>query len=119
MKGINARVRIAGKGCVLIPAACALLLMISSLASAQQQVSTTDWKPVEQALGKSGSMQPGDVYKVSFPRSDLKVTAAGVERSEEHTSELQSRRDLVCRLLLEKKKKKNINHILNKPNTNI
>src|SRR5690349_20391750 len=27
------------------------------------------------------------------------------ERSEEHTSELQSRRDLVCRLLLEKKKK--------------
>src|SRR5438105_8199183 len=29
------------------------------------------------------------------------------ERSEEHTSELQSRVDLVCRLLLEKKKKKN------------
>src|SRR5690349_24077143 len=28
-----------------------------------------------------------------------------VARSEEHTSELQSRRDLVCRLLLEKKKK--------------
>src|SRR5690349_23794040 len=37
------------------------------------------------------------------------VVAAGyddVTRSEEHTSELQSRRDLVCRLLLEKKKKK-------------
>src|SRR5690349_23624130 len=31
---------------------------------------------------------------------------APVARSEEHTSELQSRRDLVCRLLLEKKKKK-------------
>src|SRR5690349_22203566 len=33
--------------------------------------------------------------------------AAGIDdyRSEEHTSELQSRRDLVCRLLLEKKKK--------------
>src|SRR5204863_2001010 len=29
----------------------------------------------------------------------------GQKRSEEHTSELQSRRDLVCRLLLEKKKK--------------
>src|SRR3712207_7503969 len=29
----------------------------------------------------------------------------GVERSEEHTSELQSRQYLVCRLLLEKKKK--------------
>src|SRR5690349_22431548 len=33
-----------------------------------------------------------------------------VPRSEEHTSELQSRRDLVCRLLLEKKKKKPITH---------
>src|SRR5690349_24019222 len=32
-------------------------------------------------------------------------------RSEEHTSELQSRRDLVCRLLLEKKKKKKINEL--------
>src|SRR3989440_6876006 len=31
-----------------------------------------------------------------------------VARSEEHTSELQSRSDLVCRLLLEKKKKKRI-----------
>src|SRR5690349_9043429 len=30
--------------------------------------------------------------------------AASILRSEEHTSELQSRRDLVCRLLLEKKK---------------
>src|SRR5690349_21911988 len=30
----------------------------------------------------------------------------GSRRSEEHTSELQSRRDLVCRLLLEKKKNK-------------
>src|SRR5204863_8558419 len=30
----------------------------------------------------------------------------GTIRSEEHTSELQSRRELVCRLLLEKKKKK-------------
>src|SRR6266496_6391326 len=36
------------------------------------------------------------------PRPD----APGHRRSEEHTSELQSRRDLVCRLLLEKKKKK-------------
>src|SRR5204863_4398774 len=34
-----------------------------------------------------------------------------VNRSEEHTSELQSRRDLVCRLLLEKKKKERISNI--------
>src|SRR5438105_9829454 len=32
--------------------------------------------------------------------------SCGATRSEEHTSELQSRVDLVCRLLLEKKKKK-------------
>src|SRR5580700_7657258 len=31
--------------------------------------------------------------------------ASSSSRSEEHTSELQSRRDLVCRLLLEKKKR--------------
>src|SRR5438067_12134460 len=34
-----------------------------------------------------------------------------LDRSEEHTSELQSRFDLVCRLLLEKKKKKKINKV--------
>src|SRR5690349_24234148 len=34
-----------------------------------------------------------------------------LHRSEEHTSELQSRRDLVCRLLLEKKKKKTSTYI--------
>src|SRR5215471_20437841 len=36
-------------------------------------------------------------------RADERLPA--VVRSEEHTSELQSRRDIVCRLLLEKKKK--------------
>src|SRR6266496_6066022 len=35
----------------------------------------------------------------------------GNPRSEEHTSELQSRRDIVCRLLLEKKKKKKKTHL--------
>src|SRR5260221_3350257 len=34
------------------------------------------------------------------------VASRFVERSEEHTSELQSHSDLVCRLLLEKKKKR-------------
>src|SRR5690554_7241559 len=37
---------------------------------------------------------------------DLDIMALKHERSEEHTSELQSRPHLVCRLLLEKKKKK-------------
>src|SRR3712207_8570255 len=35
------------------------------------------------------------------------------QRSEEHTSELQSRQYLVCRLLLEKKKKKKNNKLVN------
>src|SRR6185312_17509878 len=39
------------------------------------------------------------------PPPETRVTA-GLVRSEEHTSELQSRSDLVCRLLLEKKKNK-------------
>src|SRR3712207_8976644 len=39
---------------------------------------------------------------------DVRVELALDERSEEHTSELQSRQYLVCRLLLEKKKKLNL-----------
>src|SRR5690606_41800790 len=38
----------------------------------------------------------------------LRATRAVARRSEEHTSELQSRENLVCRLLLEKKKKESI-----------
>src|SRR2546428_2862408 len=46
---------------------------------------------------------------ISFARyMELALYAPGLGyRSEEHTSELQSRSDLVCRLLLEKKKKNN------------
>src|SRR5690349_22571358 len=43
-------------------------------------------------------LAPGHSKKFEFVEREA-------ERSEEHTSELQSRRDLVCRLLLEKKKK--------------
>src|SRR5690606_39710610 len=42
--------------------------------------------------------------KTHLPVPGLPTPAGG--RSEEHTSELQSRENLVCRLLLEKKKKK-------------
>lgn len=37
-----------------------------------------DWKAVEQAMGRTGAMQPGDVYRFSMPRSDLAVTVQGV-----------------------------------------
>src|SRR3712207_8062787 len=39
-------------------------------------------------------------------RAAIAAAASAFKRSEEHTSELQSRQYLVCRLLLEKKKKK-------------
>src|SRR5438034_4045827 len=40
--------------------------------------------------------------------SSCAMSGARIQRSEEHTSELQSHSDLVCRLLLEKKKKNKI-----------
>src|SRR3712207_8822468 len=43
-------------------------------------------------------------------RGALAGVAAAGARSEEHTSELQSRQYLVCRLLLEKKKKQTYRH---------
>jgi hypothetical protein len=68
----------------------ALLLLLSvigvafsgvALSSSQQQQPATpsEWKSVEQAMGKSGAIQAGDVFKFSFPRSDLNVTARGVQ----------------------------------------
>jgi len=33
---------------------------------------------VEQAIGKSGQLQPGDVFRVGIPRTDLQVTVKGV-----------------------------------------
>src|SRR2546427_3084408 len=60
---------------------------------------------------------PGDQIRLGRGRLVQKIRAAqrdedggtGRVRSEEHTSELQSQSNLVCRLLLEKKKKHNKN----------
>src|SRR5436853_1925515 len=50
---------------------------------------------------------PGEILKRQVDRSDFVAPRQyNPSRSEEHTSELQSLRHLVCRLLLEKKKKK-------------
>lgn len=57
--------------------ALALVSAIASAASAQ--ASGADWSAVEQALGRKGAMQPGAVMRFSFPRTDLRVTVAGVE----------------------------------------
>src|SRR5436309_4675556 len=64
---------------LFVLAACSAPQNQSGQSNTQQQAGATDWKPVEQALGKAGSMQPGDVYKVSLPRSDLKIAVGGVE----------------------------------------
>src|SRR3712207_7405085 len=50
------------------------------------------------------SVEPGRILGLIGPNGAGKSTALQAARSEEHTSELQSRQYLVCRLLLEKKK---------------
>src|SRR3712207_8297375 len=50
--------------------------------------------------------RPGSAPSCRGSRPARASARAGRRRSEEHTSELQSRQYLVCRLLLEKKKKK-------------
>src|SRR5690349_23377758 len=57
-------------------------------------------------IATSGRVELGPHHLVVVLRQEVGDVLAGAKRSEEHTSELQSRRDLVCRLLLEKKKKK-------------
>jgi hypothetical protein len=64
---------------VFVLAACSARQAEDSRKNSGTSQTATDWKTIEQALGKAGSMQPGEVYKVSLPRSDLKVTVGGVE----------------------------------------
>src|SRR5690349_23031076 len=65
-------------------------------------------------LGRGERFSPTDLVGAALGSCILTTMAivakrdgVSFERSEEHTSELQSRRDLVCRLLLEKKKTHN------------
>src|SRR5258705_5481789 len=51
--------------------------------------------------------RPVRVYEVDVDGQSCTASPPTIRRSEEHTSELQSLRHLVCRLLLEKKKTKN------------
>jgi hypothetical protein len=58
----------------------ATLVLIGSctlLIAQQSTQASSRWKPVEDALGRKGSVQPGDVFKFGMPRSDLKVTVEG------------------------------------------
>jgi hypothetical protein len=63
------------KSLALSLAAAALAAGLSTPAMAADG----DWAAVAQALGKSGAEMPGGVYRVAFPRSDLKETLDGVD----------------------------------------
>src|SRR5437773_8049479 len=63
------------------------------------------WHPKEKAMHGSGQLDAWRTIQRSHAIANgCYVAAVNRVRSEEHTSELQSHHDLVCRLLLEKKK---------------
>src|SRR5690349_23195566 len=62
----------------------------------------------DQAIHAAGASERAKLTMLEGAYADSRGLAG--QRSEEHTSELQSRRDLVCRLLLEKKKNKQKKH---------
>lgn len=55
-----------------------LVLSCCILVRTQQSApAANEWKPVEDALGRKGAMQPGNVFRFNMPRSDLHVTVGG------------------------------------------
>src|SRR2546429_4432025 len=67
----------------------------------------SDVHPMQADLGGAGLAAELLDAAVHTRATEIGIEPMGVPRSEEHTSELQSRLHLVCRLLLEKKKKQN------------
>jgi len=56
-----------------------IVVVLSVLAAAAgAPAAEPDWKAVEQALGRSGALQAGDVFRIGMPRTDLSVTVKGV-----------------------------------------
>ena len=53
------------------------LAFFSGITTATAQ-SDSDWKAVEEAVGRPGQMQPGDVFRFGMPRKDLHVTVGDV-----------------------------------------
>lgn len=58
--------------------AVVLVLSAAIFPVGSQQTVTQNWAAVETALGRPGALQPGNVIKFSFPRTDLTVTVDGV-----------------------------------------
>jgi hypothetical protein len=55
------------------------LAVIASLAAASPAHAQASWDKVAAALGKSGTVMPGGVYRIGLPRTDLHVILDGVE----------------------------------------
>src|SRR3712207_7923447 len=62
--------------------------------------------PRDTLMANVGQPLPHQMEVINAERAEALLESYQLHRSEEHTSELQSRQYLVCRLLLEKKKKK-------------
>jgi len=54
-------------------------LAAGQAASPPPNAAASDWKKVEDAMGRPGQVQPGDVFRFSMPRKDLHVVLNGVE----------------------------------------
>src|SRR5690242_20932560 len=68
---------------------------------------TESWRQVRRRVGEPLGLATREVQLIRFKAFlNFCVRQGWMSRSEEHTSELQSHVNLVCRLLLEKKKKK-------------
>src|SRR5690349_22940315 len=65
------------------------------------------WRWIDSTHAGSIGRAPGPLSPPTITQWIPTRSSGPRSRSEEHTSELQSRRDLVCRLLLEKKNKPN------------
>src|SRR5437588_8738358 len=75
---------------------------------------TTLFRSPRRVPARAGAAQAAGHSGLRLRRVDLvRVAPRADSRSEEHTSELQSHSDLVCRLLLEKKKKKKVYNVEN------
>jgi Domain of Unknown Function (DUF1259) len=64
---------------VMRAACAAAVASVIGLANFPASAAETDWSKVAVALGKSGAVMPGEVYRVGMPRTDLHVTLDGVE----------------------------------------
>ncbi len=58
-----------------IPLVAAALVAYTALSAPAAE---PNWNAVEQALGRSGRLMPGDVFRIGMPRTDLAVTVKGV-----------------------------------------